>query len=663
MRSRKWRIISMVLATVMLFGCILPGMTRMDAQAAEYHNTYVNTGNQRQDMLGVALGQMGYTEGDGNDTKYGTWYGLGYQPWCAMFLTWCARQADISEDVLGRSAVASPSEGYFDIPYYSGKNYTPIPGDLFFSDEFTHVGLVYKVEGDNFYTIEGNSNALGEEDGFYVYSNKRVIAEYYFGVPPYKGGDKEHTYVKGQDASHPHKTYYKCTTCGDKYYTGYTEKVAGCDSCLSCGCSASYAGYYMCTTSGVHLNVRSGHSTSSEIVGGLSNGMVVYVHGATSSTGWACIECDGMVGHVHMDELTKYCPAPQAPQLTVSQPEFVTGENPLIKWTASADAEYYQLKIYRDGDLILNKDMGTTRSYTMKLPKAGAYEVQVTAGNKTGLSPAATAQFVVNNTYTVSYDLRGGSNGPADQTQVFGQVLWISDQVPERQGYTFLGWTDEPNGYSVVYEPGDGLSSYTDITLYAVWKDDNAWLDQLAIARAPARSMYLLGESLDTTGLELKLTYSDGSSHVVSDGYTTEGFNSENLGTCTVTIIYDTLSVTYDVQIVTYIPGDIDLNKQVDRDDVIRLLWHISFPDKFPVDTPADFNADGKVNRDDVMQLLWHVSFPDKFPLAVEEQEQPEPTEPEPTEPEVTEPEITEPEPTEPEPTEPDPTEATEGST
>ena len=82
----------------------------------------------------------------------------------------------------------------------------------------------------------------------------------------------------------------------------------------------------------------------------------------------------------------------------------------------------------------------------------------------------------------------------------------------------------------------------------------------------------------------------------------------------------------------------------------------------------ADFNADGKVNRDDMMQLLWHVSFPDKFPLAVEEQEQPEPTEPEPTEPEltepeVTEPEITEPELTEPETTEPDPTEATEGST
>ena len=48
------------------------------------------------------------------------------------------------------------------------------------------------------------------------------------------------------------------------------------------------------------------------------------------------------------------------------------------------------------------------------------------------------------------------------------------------------------------------------------------------------------------------------------------------------------------------------------------LLWHISFPDKFPITVPADFTNDGKLDRDDVMQLLWHISFPDKFPLATE---------------------------------------------
>jgi hypothetical protein len=47
----------------------------------------------------------------------------------------------------------------------------------------------------------------------------------------------------------------------------------------------------------------------------------------------------------------------------------------------------------------------------------------------------------------------------------------------------------------------------------------------------------------------------------------------------------------------------------------MQLLWHISFPDMFPIDAPADFTGDGIVDKADVMQLLWHISFPDMFPL------------------------------------------------
>ena len=31
------------------------------------------------------------------------------------------------------------------------------------------------------------------------------------GVPPYKGCDKNHTYVRGCDEAHPHANYYHCT--------------------------------------------------------------------------------------------------------------------------------------------------------------------------------------------------------------------------------------------------------------------------------------------------------------------------------------------------------------------------------------------------------------------------------------------------------------------
>ncbi len=64
-----------------------------------------------------------------------------------------------------------------------------------------------------------------------------------------------------------------------------------------------------------------------------------------------------------------------------------------------------------------------------------------------------------------------------------------------------------------------------------------------------------------------------------------------------------------------FIPGDIDGNGTVNRDDVIALLLHVSMPAAFPLNIPADYNGDGVITRDDVIQLLLHVSMPDAFPL------------------------------------------------
>ena len=125
-------------------------------------------------------------EGRNNDTKYGDWYGLRNQPWCAMFVSWCARQAGIPTSVLKNSACAGASSRYFNISYYDGKNYRPKAGDLFFTKSWSHVGLVERVEGNYFYTIEGNSNSSGSAEGTCVCSNKRYIPNFYFGVPNYK---------------------------------------------------------------------------------------------------------------------------------------------------------------------------------------------------------------------------------------------------------------------------------------------------------------------------------------------------------------------------------------------------------------------------------------------------------------------------------------------
>ena len=251
--------VAALLCLAVVLTMVLPGIAhakeKVDFDSVDvlaFDNTHVNTGNQRQDFLAVALTQVGYTEGRENDTKYGTWYGMPFQAWCATFVTWCARQAEISTDILGRSAVASPKWGYFDIPYYDGKTYTPKPGDLFFMKNFAHVGIVYYTDGEYFYCVEGNGNPEYSVDGFWVIINKRKISDYYFGVPAFEGGDKDHSYTRGVENGHPHKIYYKCSDCGATKMGEYAASAshnwrARCDIRHSC----SWDTY--CTAKGQHV--------------------------------------------------------------------------------------------------------------------------------------------------------------------------------------------------------------------------------------------------------------------------------------------------------------------------------------------------------------------------------------------------------------------------
>ena len=73
--------------------------------------------------------------------------------------------------------------------------------------------------------------------------------------------------------------------------------------------------------------------------------------------------------------------------------------------------------------------------------------------------------------------------------------------------------------------------------------------------------------------------------------------------------------VTCAYTVVGGMPGDVDLNGNVDVDDVLALLWYVLFPDDYPIDAEADFDHNGSTDVDDVLTLLWYVLFPDDYPL------------------------------------------------
>ena len=81
---------------------------------------------------------------------------------------------------------------------------------------------------------------------------------------------------------------------------------------------------------------------------------------------------------------------------------------------------------------------------------------------------------------TVSYDANGGSGAPAAQTKIYGETLTLSNTVPVREGYSFLGWAESADA-PAQYQPGGSFTADADTVLYAVWQQQAA----LSITRQP----------------------------------------------------------------------------------------------------------------------------------------------------------------------------------
>ncbi|MBR1821230.1 MAG: InlB B-repeat-containing protein [Clostridia bacterium] len=74
------------------------------------------------------------------------------------------------------------------------------------------------------------------------------------------------------------------------------------------------------------------------------------------------------------------------------------------------------------------------------------------------------------NTYEVTYDANGGSGAPASQSKNYGASLTLSDAVPTRGGYTFMGWATSSTATKAEYQPGDTYTADADLNLYAIWQ-------------------------------------------------------------------------------------------------------------------------------------------------------------------------------------------------
>lgn len=133
------------------------------------------------DILRIAASQIGYSENppNSNKTKYGAWYGMNYEPWCDMFVSWVGAQAGAA-DIVGKFAYCPYHVDWFKKRgQWYGRGHVPEPGDIIFfankSGVACHIGFVERVEGATIYTIEGNTSVGNNANGGEVMRRARTL--------------------------------------------------------------------------------------------------------------------------------------------------------------------------------------------------------------------------------------------------------------------------------------------------------------------------------------------------------------------------------------------------------------------------------------------------------------------------------------------------------
>lgn len=167
---------------------------------------------------------LGFQEDNSNNiTPYGQWYGLNEQPWCAMFVSWCAFQAGILNSKVPMFAYCpyGVSDYIARGKYYSrNSSYIPRRGDTIFfidadDDTASHTGIFIAMENDLVKAIEGNKS-------------DRVGIHYY---------DKNNPYILGYGCNDGEEVAEPVTPTLQERKEAVAKKVQGLFSSLNITCS------------------------------------------------------------------------------------------------------------------------------------------------------------------------------------------------------------------------------------------------------------------------------------------------------------------------------------------------------------------------------------------------------------------------------------------
>ena len=151
-------------------------------------------GGQR--MVDIALQEIGNNSADGSNAKYSEYFNSKTgrhltkdDAWCAMFVTWVGGQAGyVDSGIFPIYASCDPDKfrAKNAVEHRRESGYKPVAGDVIFyyyDGHYKHTGLVISSDDKKVYTIEGNTNCVGEAaalcHGVYGVSKHEFDLNYY----------------------------------------------------------------------------------------------------------------------------------------------------------------------------------------------------------------------------------------------------------------------------------------------------------------------------------------------------------------------------------------------------------------------------------------------------------------------------------------------------
>ena len=149
--------------------------------------------------------------------------------------------------------------------------------------------------------------------------------------------------------------------------------------------------------------------------------------------------------------------------------------------------------------------------------------------------------------YYISYDANEGESAPGRTQAKYPYECNLSNQVPKRTGYTFVGWSTEKDG-AVQYTSGARYRDKKSVTLYAVWKegetDDSAPVITKNISSGSFYLDYNQKEelSVECTGTNLKYQWYSSNDYAGTEETVLTG---ETTSSCKITINRNTANRYY----------------------------------------------------------------------------------------------------------------------